>query len=336
MVLTVGAFAIGFSIAVANFSFADAQICPYLSGPPSATCVPNPSRHSIPPAYGGTMMQASGCINVLPEALASLYSYDDASCRQPDSSIGSDLKFMGDVKDKLLYFGHKRGDQSHLEGGLFCDLRHNIVLVAFRGSVGLENVGEKGWRQDWMETNVVATILGQLPLQYEYAYDAADHVKEIWAEHRFDGLCGPKPELLLTGHSKGGAEAQLSAVGLELRAVVFNSNLLTPSLFTDIPSPVTNQSSDEAINCTPTMESQVSQYYGGGYIRDVRMTNDELLNWLHSHYGCRFAHANMEWLTDTTTCRDAGGRSIPGHDMTTVLRELRACAVSNSARGTSP
>jgi hypothetical protein len=330
MRVKIGALAFAFYAALANYPFAEAQTCPYLSGPPVAACIPNPDPHAIPLAYGGARMRPPACAGVLPEALASLYSYDDASCRQPDTSIGTDLQFMADVKDELLFFSHKRGDQSHLEGAIFCDTRNNIVLVAFRGSVGLGDLGEKGWRQDWIDTNALAIIVGKLPLQYEYAYDAADHVKEVWTDGHFNGLCGPKPDLLLTGHSKGGAEAQLAAIGLELRAVVFNSSLLAPGIFSDIPSPSVTKNSNEPIDCSQAgADSQIDQYYRGNYIRDVRMTNDELLSWLHSHYGCAFAHAKMEWLTDTTTCRDAKGRVISAHDMSTVLRELRACAASN-------
>lgn len=101
-----------------------------------------------------------------------------------------------------------RGWVIALEGSLFCDTHHNTVLIAFRGSVGLEEVNGEGWLQDWT-TNTLATVFHQLPLQYEYAFDAADHVKEILSDGRFDGLCGSgRLGLIVTGHSKGGAEAQ--------------------------------------------------------------------------------------------------------------------------------
>lgn len=273
-------------------------------------------------------MRPSACADVLSQAAASLYSYDDASCRLPGSTLGYDLKFVGDIKNQLLYFGRRAAGQSHLEGGLFCDLRHNTLLVAFRGSVGLEKLSDKGWSQDW-GTNVAATIFGQLPIQYEHAYDAADRVKEIWVEGRFNGVCGPKPDLLLTGHSKGGGEAQFAAVGLELKAVVFNSVLVQPNIFVNIPMPNSDPRSSGPLRCSPTLDSHIDEYYRSGNIRDIRMTNDNLLDVLHFFLTCRLAHADMEWLRDTLDCRDASGNSITGHDISTVFRELQACAKSN-------
>jgi hypothetical protein len=258
----------GFYAALAFYCSADAQTiggsaCPYIDGPPAATCTPNHNSKAIPSAYKGDLMQPPACADVLSQALASLYSYDDASCRQLDSNIGSDLKFIGDIKGKLAYFSHKRAEDEHLEGDLFCDTRDNILVIAFRGSVGFGNVSGKGWYQDW-KTNGMATYLHELPLQFEYAYDAVDRVKEVWAEGRFDGHCGAKPQLLLTGHSKGGAEAQLAAIGLELKAVVFNSLLIEPSIFRNVPLPGDSHISSQSIDCSPRVNSNIERYYRSG------------------------------------------------------------------------
>ena len=95
MKLQIGALAFGFYIALGTYASVHAQIisenrCPYLSGLPARACTVTQKPQGIPAAYGGALMQRPTCSDVLPQASASLYSYDDVSCRQAGSSIGSD------------------------------------------------------------------------------------------------------------------------------------------------------------------------------------------------------------------------------------------------------
>ena len=129
---------------------------------------------------------------------------------------------------------------------------------------------------------------------------------------------------MLTGHSKGGAEAQLSAVGLELPAVVFNSDWVGKNIFNIVlQSNAGTISADKAIDCFPTGDSSLSHYFQSGAIKDVRMVNDPLVKWLHDTFGCSLPHANIEWLVDTSSCS-----SDDGHSIEAVVRELSACAAS--------
>ena len=122
-------------------------------------------------------------------------------------------------------------------------------MLAFSGSES--NPLHQSWYPDW-ETNIVAHV-GPRPRQYEFAFEAADNVKEKWRNGFFDRSCGDgHPALVLTGLSKGGAEAQFSAVGLEFGAVAFNSDWVTLTSYKDIPLPGNQeQHQDQTIDASP-------------------------------------------------------------------------------------
>jgi|SRR5271166_1876291 len=327
MGLRVGAATLIFSTAfVANVCVREAEAtpsCSNLGGVPVAACSRNPAPHAISSVLGGAKMESAACASVLVEALASLYSYDDPNCYPRDSMIDSRLKYLGNAVSYLSYFDQGPAKDAHLEGSLYCESSSNVLLFAFRGSEDPRDILNQGWYPDW-ETNVVAHV-GPTPRQYIYAFNAADNVKTGWISGRFDNACGQgRPKLLeLTGHSKGGAEAQLAAVGVELKAIVFNSDWLAQSALTDVPVPHSSgQDRNQAIRCFPSINDSLREYYKSGAIQDVRMVNDPLLDILLG-FRCSLPHANVEWLVDTSSC-SAGD----GHSIATVIRELKACAVA--------
>jgi hypothetical protein len=150
----------------------------------------------------------------------------------------------------------------------------------------------------------------------------------------FDGVCGPgRPKLVLTGHSKGGGQAQYAAASIKLDAVVFNSDLVNPTVSTDwlqlpyapaiLRTLIALGFGVNSICGGSHSDGKMKQYVNylqGGGIRDIRMVNDPLVNLLSN---CHLPHATVGWLANTLTCPDDGGHAIE-----TVIRELQVCAAS--------
>lgn len=299
-----------------------APSCPYPSRLPDKQCSHNPRPHSSLAGLGGSVLNSADCSNDVAEALASLYSYNDGACYKYDSTAAHNIKYIDDANNVLPYF--ERNDKDHrFEGSVFCNLDSNTLMLSYRGSANIYQPQSQNWYPDW-ETNVVAHV-GPLPLQYQHAFNAADQTKAKWNDGGFDNVCGHgRPSLILTGHSKGGAEAQLSAVGLELPAIVFNSDWVGKNHFTMVMQSNSDTiTSNKAIDCFPTDDSFLTHYFQSGAVKDVRMVNDPLVKWLRDTFGCSLPHANIEWLVDTSSCS-----SDDGHSIETVVRELKACAAS--------
>ena len=301
-----------------------APLCPYPGRLPDKACSHNPRPHSMLAELGGSVLNSAECSKDMVEAFASLYAYNDGACYADGSIDVQSLKYIDDPNNALSYF--ERNDKEHsFKGSVFCNLESNTIILSFRGSADLYQPQSQNWYPDW-ETNVVAH-LGPLPLQYQHAFNAADQIKARWRSGAFDNVCGQgKPSLMLTGHSKGGAEAQLSAVGLELPAIVFNSDWINKSHFSAVPPPnITPIKSNHPTDCVPSDNAVLKNYLESGAMKDVRMVNDPLVKWLHDTFGCRLPHANVDWLIDTLSCS-----ADDGHSMETIVRELKVCA--NSAQ----
>jgi hypothetical protein len=315
---------------------ANAQACPYKSGLPSTSaCKANPTPDSIPSQFSGSRMAASGCANDLNVAVASLYSYDDPSCHPAGSQVAGpgsrSLIFIGDAIDYLPP-NWKRIVQkaSDFHAGLYCDAAANALILAFRGSISLTAFTPNSI-DDWIYTNLLQH-LGERPLQYDAAQDVADQIKTLWNAGVFKGKCGSaQPLFFLTGHSKGGGEAQYAAVPEQLGAVVFNSDPVNPVIFTDWAvspqAPLIARVIRSAMVCRglsfPALR-QYALYFATGKISDVRMVNDPLTKYLFPLCGNYLPHAPIEWLVNTRTCPNDGW--LTGHQIETVVRELDACA----------
>jgi hypothetical protein len=151
-------------------------------------------------------------------------------------------------------------------------------------------------------------------------------MKKDVLQGQFDNLCGQgRPELVLSGHSQGGGEAQFAAVRNGLKAIVFNSAPVNTVIFSDwtllphVSEIARVWNSLWACHGQFAAESaRYVDYMRSGNIRDIRMVNDPLTLYLFPI--CReLAHAPFEWLKDNSTC------SSDGHGIETVVRELRAC-----------
>jgi hypothetical protein len=265
--------------------------CPYRSGISSPTrCSANPNPMPIPARMGGSRMTAVSCRDALTSALASLFSYCDAS---------------------------------------------NALMLAFRGSVALipplNQIGD--WVDDWVDTNFLQHLVDR-PLQYELAETAADLVLRAWRRGEYNDRCGSgQPTFWLAGHSKGGGQAQFAAVRLQLGAVVFNSDIPNPVIFSDwMHASQTNwfrrnvqllqRRVQSLLGCRGPMDPSwrpFVTYFASGRIKDVRMVNDPLSEWLLPVCP-NLPHATIEWLVNTSSCS-----SNDGHGIETVVRELEAC-----------
>jgi hypothetical protein len=245
------------------------------------------------------------------------------------------LKFVKDALDYLPpYFGDL-ARQNDFHATLYCDTNIHALVLAIRGSVSFTSIETDAGVADWINTNFLQH-LGDRPIQYRAARDSANRIKEELDRGTFDNACGQdRPKLIVTGHSKGGGQAQYTAIRENLVAVVFNSDVVNPLISLDWAgspdSPSIWQGMEQirtrylsALGCltgqTTSSAQKFVQYYGTGNIRDVRMVNDVLATFVLPY--CRLPHANIEWLIDTFDCSEG---PIVAHMMDTVVHELQAC-----------
>jgi hypothetical protein len=338
----VAATIIGAYVLVANLSNTvhsqGAPICPYVNGLPSVPgCGINPNP-GWPPAAGGELMTAAECKNANIYAIASLYSYDDTGCHPVDNYLpaifSSKLKFEKDAADILPENWKRINRETDFRAALYCDTNTNTLILAFRGSISLTALNMNDI-YDWYYVNFLQH-LGDRPLQYQAAEDTAELVQRELPN--FDGLCGSgQPKLLLAGHSKGGGQAQDAAVKRGLEAVVFNSDLVNPVVFSDwmleppaIIAPIVRllRGYLSARACfLGEQEDDVRQYidyFRTGKITDVRMVNDPLTYMLFIACRDNLPHASARWLRDRLTCSSSG--LLAGHSIDTVVRESQLCA----------
>jgi hypothetical protein len=322
----------------------NASSCPYengLSTPPS--CGRNPNPRPIPPGMGGTQITASDCASAQIQAIASLYSYDDASCRRANTILpqidAHTLRFLKDAADVLPANYKRVTDGADFRAALYCDTDTNTLILAYRGSLSLTQLASQSGVYDWYFTNFLQH-LGDRPVQYQAAEDTAELVQRHLGD--FDGACGPgRPKLVLAGHSKGGGQAQDAAVKTNLEAVVFNSDMVNPVVFSDwmlepptLIAPIVRlfRAYLSAYACFIGGQQDDLQefidYFATGRIRDVRMVNDLLTEILSSWCRDNLPHAPIKWLMNTLSCSGTGSSfqaMVTGHSMETVVRELNAC-----------
>lgn len=280
-------------------------------------CAPNPYPHSVSTALGGAVIVPSECKQNFAKAVASLFAYDDPTCHTVNSRIDSQINFIADATGFLPPYEKLEALDDDLRGSLYCDSESGTLILAYKGS---SQIPKRGGYTDWAAN--LLQHFGYRPLQYEYSLDVADQIKERLGSGNFDGSCGSgRPNLVLTGHSKGGGQAQFAAVGLGLEAVVFNSDLVNPVIFSDWAlQPGSDNEAGQPVKCFPArIHPYLRYYYSSGRIKDIRMVNDPLVNLL---LGCTLPHSEIEWLIDTSTCSVADG-----HGIGTVIRELqKTCA----------
>jgi len=327
----VGLIACAYLLAGAPVSGQTVPRCPYGQGIPVETCTNNPHPDPIPTALGGHQIGDASCSSTIVRALASLYSYDDPTCRPANTNISPELKYIGGASDYLPSYYKSLAENGNFHGTLYCDNASNTLVLAYRGSVQLTPLVDRKLIADWWNTNILQHI-GFLPLEYGVASDAAQLILWRLAGGDFDGICGPgRPKIILAGHSKGGGQAQYAAFQLMQDAVVFNSDLVNPIIFRDwVLTPdapailqwvqATGRTFQSMTKCFPsTDDDSLRQYYARGNIIDVRMVNDPFAKYFLPY--CSLPHADIEWLSDTLTC------SVnDGHAIDTVVRELKACA----------
>ena len=285
--------------------------CPYaISSLLSPTCGANSSPHQISSALGGSKMTSANCASAFIDAVASYYAYDDAACYSGSSTVvpRSGRNYLSFVEDAVNYLPPDYQDlarQNGFHATLYCDTRVHSLILAVRGSVSFTSIQTNAGVADWVNTNFLQH-LGDRPIQYRAARDSANRIKEELDRGTFDKTCGQdRPRLIVTGHSKGGGQAQYTAVRENLVAVVFNSDVVNPLISLDwTASPDASsiwQGTEQitkrylsAMGCltgqiTPSVQKFV-QYYGTGNIRDVRMVNDVLATFVLPY--CRLPHAN--------------------------------------------
>ncbi len=305
-------------VTVSAASGQTAPICPYEHGIPATDCTVKPNSDPIPRSLGGTRIAVAQCASTLIDALASMSSYYDKAC--PSSGLSSELIFVADGAVYLADPDRVRAEGSNFRAGLYCDVVRKKLILAYRGSKELADILNQHWRDDWVDTNLIE-LLGLIPIQFGAAENDAQVIKRQWVHGDFDGRCGEgHPGLVLTGHSKGGGEAQYAAIHLQLNAVVFNSIPVNPMIFIDqmlVPNDHTRLAQTVKRCLSPENDNNISQYYSSGNIRDVRMVNDIIASLVPL---CDFPHAPIEWIANTLSC------SSNGHAIETVVRELQACA----------
>jgi hypothetical protein len=326
-----------------NFAYSQNTFsCPSKQGLPSG-CSANPNPRSIPAGMGGRLMSGAECYNVKTYAAASWYSYDDAGCHTNLENFSSPyfgtLVFVSDAAD-VLPDNYKRVMQrANFRATLYCDIHTNTLILAFRGSISLTSLNDGGVH-DWYYTNFLQH-LGERPLQYEAAEDMAQLLQRELNDYR--GICGSGlPKLVLTGHSKGGGQAQYAAVKRRLEAVVFNSDMVNPVVFSDwsleapaVVAPIVGMwvgylsaqicffgGRDER-GKHEGEETQFEEYFKTGKITDVRMVNDPMTQILYRVCGNNLPHATIIWLRDTLSCSAAG--HLAGHRVDNIVRELDVC-----------
>ena len=180
---------------------------------------------------------------------------------------------------------------------------------------------------DWIYTDILQH-LGDRPVQYEFAQDAADEIDARLSLGAFDNVCGAgRPRLVLTGHSKGGGQAQFAAAKTNLIAIVFNADLVNPVISDDdllvTHQPLFARSIQSFRVCTGVFGDSLRPYIAyltAGKVKDVRMTNDPIGNFLFRWCSNNLPHAPVDWLRDFLNC------SANGHGIETIIRELEACS----------
>ena len=320
------------------------QNCPYGNGgvPTSAGCSVNLAPDPIPSGVGGNPLAGASCANVLIAAIASLFSYDDPGCPKPATR---GLKLVTDAADYLPPEERSIAEQANFHGALYCDTGSNVLILALRGSTTLTPF-DRTAIADWVNTNTLQHLAIR-PWQYRIARDVAWLMERDWRRGAFDKTCGSgRPKIIVTGHSKGGGQAQYAAAQNKLDAVAFNSDPVNPAIFTDwmltsdAPAIVNwmlavGHGVGSGLGCQTSQLDHNSQslaaYLRSGRIKDVRMVNDVIATYVLPH--CNFPHAPIDWLVDTLSC-SADGSLIEsltrGHQIETVVRELQACAVCSA------
>jgi hypothetical protein len=317
-----------YTLAIVGISPANGQInanCVYYKNEilPTSGCGINSSPTPLPSS--ASRMTAPNCADALIYAVASLLAYDAYACHPVGSSspVGNhNLKFIADVADFLTPNWRRiLAQTSNSRGSLWCDADSNILILAFPGTAFVfDDVAED-----------IIEHIGPRPKQYEFAQDAADAVAQRLSDGHFDRTCGPsRPILVLTGHSKGGGQAQFAAALEQLKAVVFNSDIVNPVIADDslIESGATGAQFIESVYGCATGRFSVAvktyvDYLSRGMITDIRMANDPLTKILVSLCHGHLPHAPVRWLVDALSCSSS---AIAGHAIETVIRELRACA----------
>jgi hypothetical protein len=216
------------------------------------------------------------------------------------------------------------------------------LILAFRGSVSLTQL-DRNNIEDWFNTNLLQH-LGTRPKQYLVAQDVVWQLQEFWKLGRFDGVCGAgRPTFVLSGHSKGGGQAQFAAVRSGSRAIVLNSDPVNELIFSDwlfSPDALEIVQRMQAIGrgirslyqCKiGAIDGELTHYIAStNSIRDKRMVNDIIAVYLLPH--CNLPHALIEWIADTLAC--SSGSVMVGHSIETVVRELHACLQTTTAQPT--
>jgi hypothetical protein len=225
-----------------------------------------------------------------------------------------------------------------------------VLILAFTGSVSLTAFNQNEI-EDWYSTNL-SQHLGNRPLQYEVSEDITDQVEDRLELGAFDKSCGSsRPKLILTGHSKGGGQAQYAAVKTNSKAVVFNADMVNPVIFSDWmltpQAPVVEQYvrsrrlAQSVSECRQGLSDRDLRayiaYFRNGALKDVRMVNDPLTKLLSHLCDDNLPHAPIEWLSNTLTCSSDGNAiDIAGHAIDTVVRELEVCAHPATSPSGSP
>ncbi len=318
-------------VLVSSFDLASSQDgtrCSFRKGMP--TCRPNSRPASTAPGLAGREIVPDGCANALIYGIASWYSYDDLACYGTSRILPpgtARLKFVGDALNYLPP-NWKRiiGEDSNSRGRLYCT-DSNILILAFTGSLPPTSALalDPNGLDDWLYTNILQH-LGERPLQYQFAEDAADAIDTRLRLGSFDGACGAgRPKLMLTGHSKGGGQAQYAAFKIKLDAVVFNSDIVNAVISDDflLSSTWVLRLRDSITACRGIFNIHLKPYIDyltTGKVKDIRMVTDPLGKFLFDRCGDNWPHAPIDWVPDTLNC------STDGHSIETVLAELKACA----------
>jgi hypothetical protein len=243
------------------------------------------------------------------------------------------LAFVSDAIAYLAKSEQIKANQNDFHAELYCYRPENLLILSYKGSVQPTTSFDHNMIDDWVDTNL-GQHLRTVPNQYMLAMDDADLINRRWSEGSFDNVCGEgRPKFVLTGHSKGGGQAQFAGYYFSLDAIVFNSDPPDPYIFSEWASmeetPIllqwiraagrTIQSVYNCVSPSPIPDSLMS-YYQSGKVTDVRMVNDKIVTNLLPY--CDFPHASFEWLSDTSNCSANNGHSID-----TVIRELKECGL---------
>src|SRR5271170_1425080 len=86
---------------IGSIGDASSQTGPRCSIIPMPVCSTNPRSRPIPSGMLGKRMVMADCASALPEALASLYSYDDPACHPAEQAVSPDPKFVQDATSSL-------------------------------------------------------------------------------------------------------------------------------------------------------------------------------------------------------------------------------------------